>query len=390
MSNRDRKQRSVKRTAGKAASAPIVLGDAALGAVFVRALEAADEVDRWTHGFHTWPAGLHPDAAAALVGAFPGRRVLDPFCGGGTVLVEARAAGREAYGNDLSPIATRVARARTSTADEALLTRFRSRARKLTEAARGATELPPDPIRGVIGEWYAPHVIAELEALRRGVMESEPDVRPLLEVCFSAILIKTSWRKSDTSAQRVKHDRPAGTAAILFHKKVREIGRRIAAFREAVPEGTPEARVSLGDARDLRADPPVELVLTSPPYPSTYDYLPLQHLRTAWLGDRPDVDAEIGARRLWRLGERDAKRQWRADTGAWMGAAAGCLAPGGHLVVVIGDGLTPTGTIDSSEPSEAAAKAAGLRSVARASVERVDHARETVRWEHVLCWQRPA
>ena len=41
-----------------------------------------------------------------------------------------------------------------------------------------------------------------------------------------SILVKVSWRKSDTSMQRVKHDRPVGTAAILFHKKARELGRK--------------------------------------------------------------------------------------------------------------------------------------------------------------------
>jgi hypothetical protein len=58
-------------------------------------------------------------------------------------------------------------------------------------------------------------------------------------------------------------------------------------------------------------------------------------------------------------------------------------------VVVIGDGLTPSGPIDASAPTEDAAKAAGLRSVARASIPRVDHARETVRWEHCFVFAKP-
>lgn len=379
----------MKRTTGKAALDPILLGDTDMSAVFAAALEASDEVDRVTHGFHTWPAGLHPDAARLLVNAFPGTRVLDPFCGGGTVLVEARLAGREAIGRDLSPVALRIARARASTPDEAELTRFRSAARKMVEAARKATQPPTGHRFDAVQEWYAPYVLCELESLRQAIEQSEEDIRPWLEVCFSSILIKVSWRRSDTSQKREKHNRPKGTAAILFHKKVRELGRRMAALREAIPEGTPPPDLALCDARELTLDRPVELVLTSPPYPSTYDYLLLQHLRTAWLGDRPDVALEIGSRQSWREGERQARKQWRADTDAWMGAAARALAPGGHLVVVIGDGLTPAGTIDTSEPSEAAARAAGLQSVARASVARIDHARDTTRWEHILCWVKP-
>lgn len=381
----------MRRTGPRAESEPIVLGDPAIGAALAQALGPTGEVDRATHGFHTWPAGLHPDAAHDLVAAFPAESVLDPFCGGGTVLVEARIAGRAAIGRDVSPIAELVARGRSATPDEALLGRARSTARRLTEVARAATDPPPPRIHDAVRDWYAPHVLAELEALRRGISLADSDLRPALWLCFSSILVKTSWRESDTAGRRVKHHRPPGTAAVLFHKKVREYGRRAAALRAVVPAGTPEADVSLADARHLRLRHPVDLVLTSPPYPSTYDYVPMQHLRTVWLGLRDDGAGarEIGARRSWRKGAAEARRRWVEDTHAWTARAASALRPGGHLVVVIGDGLTPAGPIDTSGPTEEAATAAGLAAVARASVERADFARGTTRWEHAFAFARP-
>ncbi len=377
----------MRRTSGKSGSDPVCFGDEARASVLADALLASDDVERWTHGFHTYPAGLHPDAAALLVSAFEGDRVLDPFCGGGTVLVEAQAAGRRALGRDLSPVAMVVSGARTSFADEAHLTRVRSAARKMTAAARAATESPPQRIAGTVREWYAPFVMLEIESLRRGVSDADPELQPLLRACLSSILIKVSWRKSDTSPQRVKHDRKPGTAAVLFHKKVRELGRRIASYREAVDSELPVADLQVRDARTINLRTSVHLALTSPPYPSTYDYLPIQHLRDVWLG----FDAgrgEIGARRYWRQSEREAQSRWVADTHEWTRSVAQQLEPGGHLVVVIGDGLTPGGEIDTSAPTEAAAKAAGLVSVARASVERVDHARGTTRWEHAFAFRR--
>ncbi len=371
------------------ASDPVLLGDHALAELLARALLREGEVDRVTHGFHTWPAGLHPDAARDLVAAFPGASVLDPFCGGGTVLVEALLAGRRAVGRDLSRIALRVARGRTTPWDEAILTRARSRGRAATAAARAAQDLPAPGILQAVRDWYHPHVLCELEAIRRSVTTAEPDIRPILELCFSSILVKTSHRASDTSGRRVVKDRPHGTAAVLFHKKLREYGRRVAALRDAIPAGTPPADLGYADARKVQLREPVDLVLTSPPYPSTYDYLPLQHLRNVWLGEDPQIDAEIGARRTFRDGEAAARKRWSADTRAWTERVASALRPGGHLVVVIGDGLTPTGPVDTSEATEEAAKLAGLAPVARASVERQDHARATSRWEHVFCFRRP-
>ncbi len=378
-------------TGVESAGESITFGDPEVAELLQQALAAAGDVDRFTHGFHTYPAGLHPDAARALVRGFPARALLDPFVGGGTVLVEGRAAGLRTHGRDVSPVAVLVASARTSSAPEALLTRVRSTARKATEAARKATAPPPPRILAAAEQWYAPYVLCELEALRQAIAAAEADVQPLLRAALSSLLVKVSWRRSDTSPQRVKHRRPPGSAAILFHKKVRELGRRVAALREAVPEGTPPAELALQDARTLALPSgPVDLVVTSPPYPSTYDYLAMQHLRRVWLDLSAPPAAEIGARKAWREGERAARRQWRSDTAAWTARAAAALAPGGHLVVVIGDGLTPAGTVDTSEATEAAAREAGLVPVARASTERVDHARGETRWEHAFAFAKPS
>ena len=72
-------------------------GDATLAKLLAEALVASGPVDRATHGFHTYPAGLHPDAAKLVIEACPGA-VHDPFCGGGTVLIEAVLAGRATSG----------------------------------------------------------------------------------------------------------------------------------------------------------------------------------------------------------------------------------------------------------------------------------------------------
>src|SRR5678810_1107167 len=73
-----------------------------------------------THPFHTYPARLHPATAKILVefigdGAGRTQPLLDPFCGSGTVLVEARANGLRTIGTDLNPLAILVARAKTWT-----------------------------------------------------------------------------------------------------------------------------------------------------------------------------------------------------------------------------------------------------------------------------------
>ncbi len=383
---------ATRTTTGKAAIEPVVIGDHDIAAQLVQALADTEPVQRATHGFHTYPAGLHPDAARRVVALVPGRSVLDPFCGGGTVLVEAMLQGRQAVGRDISPVALRVARGRTAVLPAEVVSRFRAAGRRLSDASKGAMAPPPEPIYHAVQDWYHPHVLCELESLRAGIAASELDIRPLLELAFSAVLVKSSFRKADTSAQRVRTDRPRGTTSILFHKKTRELGRMLDALREAVPPGGPSVDIRYGDAREIRVSEPVDAVVTSPPYPSTYDYVPLQHLRLVWLGESRALEAgapEIGARRQWRDGTRDARRRWAEDTTRWMRSATAALVSGGHFAIAIGDGLHPAGGVDASEPTSLAAKAAGLVLVARASVERPDFAREQNRWEHLFLYRKP-
>ena len=73
-------------------------GDPELVACFERAWMRAREesADELTHGFHTYPARMHPALANEILGslAHPQARVLDPFCGSGTTSTVARAWNR--------------------------------------------------------------------------------------------------------------------------------------------------------------------------------------------------------------------------------------------------------------------------------------------------------
>jgi len=355
-------------------------GDATLAKLLAEALVASGPVDRATHGFHTYPAGLHPDAAKLVIEACPGA-VHDPFCGGGTVLIEAVLAGRATSGTDLSPIAVLVARTRLAGPQWA--TPIRSAARRLAEKAQLRVDVAvPEQCE----RWYQPHVAQEIGRLRDGIMEEAPEVQPYLNGLLSSIVVKASFRKSDTSNQRVTHHRPPGTTAILFHKKARELGRKL----ESLPTEI-NVRVRAGDARFVPPPEGTGLVLTSPPYPGVYDYLPMQQLRFGWLGidAKSELGAEVGSRRSFRArGRAAAFRQWRDATNRWIETQASGLKTNGWMGIVVGDGLVGGKMVDALSPTVEAMRAAGMEVVARASADRPDHARGSVRIEHLVLGQK--
>jgi 23S rRNA G2445 N2-methylase RlmL len=94
------------------------------------------------------PGSLKPTIAAAMLfvaGVLPGEEVLDPFCGAGTILIEAALAGVDARGGDSDPPALATARANAALAGVALpLAQWDARRLPLASRSVGAvvTNLP--------------------------------------------------------------------------------------------------------------------------------------------------------------------------------------------------------------------------------------------------------
>jgi DNA modification methylase len=76
-------------------------------------------ISGWTHNFYRYPARFSPKFAAAAIESFSraGETVLDPYMGGGTVLVEGLVAGRNVIGNDLNSLATFITKVKTTPLD---------------------------------------------------------------------------------------------------------------------------------------------------------------------------------------------------------------------------------------------------------------------------------
>ncbi|MEO8024548.1 DNA methyltransferase [Polaromonas sp.] len=82
----------------------------------LEAAAAPSRVTSLTHGFYRYPARFGERFVREAIVSFSrrGDMVLDPFCGGGTTVVEALSQGRQAAGSDLSQLALFIAEAKTT------------------------------------------------------------------------------------------------------------------------------------------------------------------------------------------------------------------------------------------------------------------------------------
>jgi hypothetical protein len=324
-----------------------------------------DVAESLTHPFHSYPARLHPATARLLIelvatGAPRNAAVVDPFCGSGTTLVEARAAGVRAIGVDLNPLAVLVARAKTWTAPSRRRKDLHQIGHEITglvlasgKAARrsGAEAAPlrkpvgfdPNGRNRRLASWFAPHVRRELEQIAfhlDHLGSGDPELASVLTACLSAILYKVSSRSSDTDGTWVDRNVPRGAAARHFAQRVELLSSGLHDLART-PGATPE--VIEHDARGLGDVLPAGSaagVIASPPYAGTYDYAEHQRLRFDFLALRHrDLDeGEIGSRRSFEH-DPDAAQIWRGALADTVDAIARVLTPGRAAALVIGDSI---------------------------------------------------
>ncbi len=373
-------------------------GDESFAHPMRRILEAADDPapSLAIHAFHSYPARMHPHIAREAVAAFApegGGSMLDPFCGGGTTIVEAMRAGWRTLASDINPLALALTRVRSTRRGEAGRER-------LLAAIEGVAQRSEDRVRGRVDvrakldaeerSWYEVHVLKELAGLLLEIDALEPAAdREALRMVFSAIVVKFSKQRADTSHERVEKRIRKGLPTEFFARKGVELVEAWAELDAACEPKTRRPSVVRSDVRrlgqtlsgDFRAD----LILTSPPYGGTYDYADHHARRLAWLGMNAQAFRrdEIGSRRELAKA-RDGERRWAQQVEAMLAALAPRLSARGVALLVMGDGQVGGGRVPADRQIERLCVKAGLRFVGVASQSRRDYAGGAERNEHLI------
>jgi len=331
------RKRSLSGTGGRSR----LSGDPSLAATLGHCLAVDPDAKLpFTHGFHAYPARMHPETARRVIDAFPGGRIVDPFVGSGTTAVEAIRAGRPFTGFDISKIPLEIAWARTRIGLPEQSRRVENAAHRL--AGRAFQEIENEftmlPWTRKEYEWYDPHTLREIYVLKLLIDLEEPWLKRMLTVVLSAVLVKLSRQISDSDVKPDLHHRPRprGAAFRWFSEKSSDLTRGLLLlssdlYKRKVAFQEPDLRRE--DARDVTLPPDgIDLVLTSPPYAGVYDYSRHQARRYPIFDEDPQFaeSHELGSR-------RDASR-YREDMERVLKTLLVALSPSGRIVMMIGDG----------------------------------------------------
>ncbi len=275
--------------------------------------------ERLTHYLFRYPAKFHPPVARALIEQFssPGDVVLDPFCGSGTLLVEALPRGRHVIGVDIDPVAAFVSRVKTMRIST---TQLRKSADSLLKTL-ARYERPAESYRSLMfddinndtflaeihdkdlvipdipnmSHWFRNYVAIDLATIRQEIFSTDIPKRhrDFLTLCFASIIRNSSNADPvpvsglEVTSHMLKKEKQGReiNPFKLFSRKLRKSLDDWAEFQERMSGKRTSVKIRHGDSTKVRrfVRTPVDVIITSPPYHNAVDYYRRHTLEMYWL-----------------------------------------------------------------------------------------------------------
>jgi len=256
------------------------------------------------HRIHAYPAkfpAFIPTKALAFAKAeqLKVRRVADIFCGCGTVAFEARRESIDFWGCDINPVATLIARTKSSSFDVERLDDYFAAIRARVKRASEKADLSAAAVTR-LGYWYSADQFRDLAKLLNAINHAVPAKSRyslFFHCAFSNILKATSrWLTKSIKPQIDPRKKPAN-AWEAFRVQA-EMMRT--AFAQSSGSGSSAVQILTENFLELEDAPrDIDMLITSPPYVTSYEYADLHQLSSLWLGYAADYrdlrDGSIGS-----------------------------------------------------------------------------------------------
>ena len=248
-----------------------------------------------THGYHRYPAKFIPQIVSRLAEKYTdvGDFIVDPFGGCGTTLVESKVMGRPSIAVDINPVAVLITKAKITAIDPAKIEEEFVAFQKRLESYNEKT-IVEAPEHERIDYWFKPEekrtlafIFAEISKIK------DQDVQDFFFCGFSNILKNCSiWLQKSNKPTRDFEKKPSEPIK-TFLKQIKMMLRGNARLFEMLSEKgylKVPSKVICTDARTVPAkDNNVSLIVTSPPYVTSYEYADLHQLTALWLEYTKDL-----------------------------------------------------------------------------------------------------
>lgn len=298
------------------------------------------------HRLHPYLGKFIPQLVEIFLRKYGPSAVCDPFCGSGTTLVEANALGINSVGCDISPFNCLLTKTKLAQYDigelekeiQDIVQRVNFRFRPGLFAEDFA-----DSDNAYLQAWFAPR--ARKQLLYFAELIHGYKYQDLLKVILSrsarSARLTTHFDLDFPKHPQIepyycyKHGHtchPTDDALQFINRYCFDTLRRIQEFARIRTDA--DFTIICGDARDAEF-PPVDMVITSPPYVGLINYHEQHRYAYELLGLPRRDSLEIGAA-LNGNSER-AKKQYMAAVEAVLRTVASALTQSGLMVIIVND-----------------------------------------------------
>lgn len=351
--------------------------------------------ERYTHLIHTYPAKLLSNIPYYFLMTEDfcpyGGIVLDPFCGTGTVLLEAALSGRQAWGADANPLAVLISKVKTTYISKEILLRSLSTILNRAERSR---EMPR--MSSMIEGWFSDSTVTQLFRLQQSI-EKIKNIKQknFFLLCLSNLIRKVSYadptiavpvhlnpnrfaegsERRETATFRLEtlkavdvYDKFEGICRLNIERINSLKGVKKINMAEVVSNDARHLTKHLTD-EEVIPDNTVDLILTSPPYAGAQKYIRASRLNLFWMGmtdaaEIRNIDGKNIGREDYHKKEYDKKYTTSIDAADRVLEELYCkgkkeracivgnylnemkvaldesyrvLKPGGHMIIIIGN-----------------------------------------------------
>ncbi len=232
------------------------------------------------HGWFWYKEGFAPELVQFALSEMPNATtLLDPFCGVGTTLLAAKAAGKQSIGVDASSLAAFISRTKTDDySKQDLEDAFAFLSVKLPSYVQADWQFELFNPRAA----FPKRNYNEILSIRAAIDSVENEkARHLLLLALLSSLPQSSIIMKDGGVLKIDKNKRALPAREIFKRKVKRMVREL---EPLVGTTQPVPQVFLGDARALDiATGSIDLVVTSPPYLNNIDYSKIYGLELSLL-----------------------------------------------------------------------------------------------------------
>lgn len=225
--------------------------------------------------------------------------VVDIFCGCGTVAYETVKNKKFFWGCDINPVATLIANVKSKKYDDSLIISYEE---KIYDTFYGITIQSGEVgnINDRIKYWFRTEQIIDLLRLKKSILQTTTGNKKYQDffLCaFSNILKSTSVWLTKSIKPQVDPNKKPRNVILAFRMQIKMM--KMANLENKLPE-TLHSKIENISILEKKIEKPfADLIITSPPYVTSYEYADLHQLSTLWLGYTDDYksfrDGSIGS-----------------------------------------------------------------------------------------------